>query len=178
GRMPVDRGAALASTTERVARPLGISMEAAAYGIIQVAAANMSRAIRSVTIEQGHDVGELTLFAFGGAGPLHAADVARESGISRILVPQEPGTMCARGALLSDVSLDFVRMQLAPADDAGWSQACAALDAMIGEGDRWLAAERVDAALRRFEILIDAHYQGQTHEIRVPLDRVDADGLD
>ena len=178
GRMPVDRAAAMASIEERIARPLGISAEGAAFGIIQVAAANMSRAIRSVTIEQGHDIADITLFAFGGAGPLHAAEVARESGIGRILVPQEPGTMCARGALLSDVSLDFVRMQLLPAAAAGWEKACAALRDMISEGDQWLEIEKVDPALREFHLAIDAHYAGQNHDIRVPLDAVDDGGLD
>jgi len=157
--------------------PLGISVEAAAFGIIEVAAANMSRAIRSVTTEQGHDVAQLALFAFGGAGPLHAAEVARESGIGRILVPQEPGTMCARGALLSDVSLDFVRMQLTPATPGAWAGACEALHVMVKEGDDWLAAEKVGPALRDFDLAIDAHYAGQSHEIRVPLDSVDEAGL-
>lgn len=178
GRMPVDREAALASIEARIARPLGISVEAAAFGIIQVAAANMSRAIRAVTTEQGHDVGELALFAFGGAGPLHAAEVAREAGIQRILVPQEPGTMCARGALLSDVSLDFVRMQLTQATAESWSRACAALREMIAEGDRWLSLEKVESGARHFDLAIDAHYAGQSHEIRVPLDSVDEQGFD
>jgi N-methylhydantoinase A len=178
GRMPVDREAALASIEARIARPLGLSVETAAFGIIQVAAANMSRAIRAVTTEQGHDVGELALFAFGGAGPLHAAEVAREAGIHRILVPQEPGTMCARGALLSDVSLDFVRMQLTPATAESWSQACAALREMIAEGDRWLSSEKVESGARQFDLAIDAHYAGQSHEIRVPLDNVDEQGFD
>jgi N-methylhydantoinase A len=177
GRMPVDRDAAMTSIEARIARPLGISVETAAFGIIQVAAANMSRAIRAVTTEQGHDVSELTLFAFGGAGPLHAAEVARESGITRILIPQEPGTMCARGALLSDVSLDFVRMQLAPATSGTWVRACKALREMVEEGDRWLASEKVDPALRDFNLAIDAHYAGQSHEIRVPLDTADEAGL-
>jgi N-methylhydantoinase A len=178
GRMPVDRDAAMASIEARIARPLGISVEAAAFGIIQVAAANMSRAIRAVTTEQGHDVAELTLFAFGGAGPLHAAEVARETGIRRILVPQEPGTMCARGALLSDISLDFVRMQLTLATSDAWVRACEALRAMVAEGDRWLASEKVDPALRDFNLAIDAHYAGQSHEIRVPLDTAADAGLD
>lgn len=178
GRMPVNREAALTSIETRIARPLGISVEQAAFGIIQVAVANMSRAIRAVTTEQGHDVSELALFAFGGAGPLHAAEVARESGIGRILVPQEPGTMCARGALLSDVSLDFVRMQLALATPDAWARACQALRAMTEEGDRWLASEKVDPTLRGFDLAIDAHYAGQSHEIRVPLDTADAEGLD
>ncbi len=178
GRMPVDRAAAVAAIEAGIARPLGISVEEAAYGIIQVAAANMSRAIRAVTTEQGHDVADLTLFAFGGAGPLHAADVARECGIARILVPQEPGTMCARGALLSDVSLDFVRTQLNPATPENWTRACAALRAMREEGDRWLAAEKVPPPLRRFNLAIDAHYDGQNHEIRVALDDARDEGLE
>ena len=178
GRMPVNRAAAVAAIEARIAGPLGIGVEQAAYGIIQVAAANMSRAIRAVTTEQGHDVADLALFAFGGAGPLHAADVAREAGIARIIVPQEPGTMCARGALLSDVSLDFVRMQLAAATQANWVTACRALREMVGEGERWLAAEKVEAALRRCNLAIDAHYDGQNHEIRVALDDVDEDGLE
>ena len=178
GRMTVDRDAALAAIERRIARPLGISVEAAAHGIIQLAAANMSRAIRAVTTEQGHDLGELALFAFGGAGPLHAADVAREAGIARIVVPQEPGTMCARGALLSDVSLDFVRMQLAPASPEAWARSCAALRQIVDEGDRWLASENVDPQLRSFELAIDAHYAGQSHEIRVPLDSIEEAGLE
>jgi len=178
GRMPVDREAALNSIEMRIARPLGISVEEAAFGIIQVAVANMSRAIRAVTTEQGHDVSELALFAFGGAGPLHAAEVAGESGIGRILVPQEPGTMCARGALLSDVSLDFVRMQLAPATSGTWARACKVLREMVEEGDRWLASEKVAPAMRGFELAIDAHYAGQSHEIRVPLNTADDSGFE
>lgn len=177
GRMPVSRDAAMASIEARIARPLGISVEEAAYGIIQVAAANMSRAIRAVTTEQGHDIADITLFAFGGAGPLHATEVARESGIGRILVPQEPGTMCARGALLSDISLDFVRMQLVQATPEGWAQACKELREMVDEGNCWLDVEKIEPALRDFHIAIDAHYAGQNHDIRVPFDAIDNDGL-
>jgi len=178
GRMPVDRAAALAALEEKIARPLGISVEQAAYGLIQVAAANMSRAIRAVTTEQGYNVAELALFAFGGAGPLHAAEVAREAGIQRIIIPQEPGTMCARGVLLSDVSLDFVRMQLAKVTPDNWLAACRALREMIAEGDAWLASENMPADRRSFQLTIDAHYAGQSHEIRVSIDEPDEDGLE
>lgn len=178
GRMPINRASALMAIEERIGRPLGIPCEEAAYGILQVAVANMSRAIRAVTTEQGHDIADITLFAFGGAGPLHAAEVARESGIRRILVPQEPGTMCARGALLLDVSLDFVRMQLAEATPQGWARAWDALGEMLAEGDAWLETEKVDVGLREFHLAIDAHYAGQTHDIRVPLKGVDCNDLD
>lgn len=177
GRMPVDRSAAWAAIQARIADPLGISVEKAAYGILQVAAANMGRAIRAVTTEQGHDLSELTLFAFGGAGPLHSSEVARECGIRRILVPQEPGTMCARGALLSDISLDFVRMQLSIATQDSWNAAREAFRTMLDEGDRWLSSEKVAKELRSFRLAIDAHYEGQNHELRVVLDDLDEGGL-
>jgi len=112
GRMPVDEAAARAAIAEKVARPLGLSVEEAALGIIRIAVANMSRAIRSVSTERGHDVDSFALMAFGGAGPLHGVDVAVECNIPKVLVPAEPGTMCARGILLSDISFDFVRSEL------------------------------------------------------------------
>ncbi|WP_010161948.1 hydantoinase/oxoprolinase family protein [Sphingomonas sp. PAMC 26617] len=177
GRMPVDRAAALSALEEKIARPLHISVEQAAYGLIQVAAANMSRAIRAVTTEQGYNVAEIALFAFGGAGPLHASEVAREAGIGKIIVPQEPGTMCARGVLLSDVSLDFVRMQLAKVTPESWLEACRALREMIAEGNNWLASERMPEDRRSFELTIDAHYAGQSHEIRVGVDEPDENGF-
>jgi N-methylhydantoinase A len=86
--------------------------------------------------------------------------------------------MCARGALLSDVSLDFVRMQLVVATPDTWRDACAKLREMEEQGDRWLASEQVARSDRRFELAIDAHYTGQSHEIRVPLDAADTAGYD
>src|SRR5258708_10252309 len=137
----------------------------------------MGRAIRAVTTEQGHDLSELTLFAFGGAGPLHSSEVARECGIRRLLVTQEPGTMCARGALLSDISLDFVRMQLSVATQDSWNSAREAFRGMLDEGDQWLSSEKVAKELRSFRLAIDAHYEGQNHELRVVLDDLDEGGL-
>ena len=100
-----------------MAGPLGLEVETAAHGILRIANANMSRAIRSVSTERGYDIKEFALFAYGGAGPLHAAEIAVECGIPTVIVPQEPGTMCARGMLLSDISLDFVRSEIAEAKE-------------------------------------------------------------
>ena len=118
--MQVDEDAARRAIAERIAAPMGLSVEQAALGIIRIAVANMSRAIRSVSTEKGHDVREFALFPYGGAGPLHAAAVAAECDIGRVLVPVEPGTMCARGILLSDVSLDLVRSEITAADAQNW----------------------------------------------------------
>ncbi len=91
GRMPVDAAAARRVIAQRVAEPLSLSIEDAAEGIIRIANANMARAIRSVSTERGYDLGEFSLYAFGGAGPLHALEVAQECGIGTVIVPQGAG---------------------------------------------------------------------------------------
>jgi N-methylhydantoinase A len=167
GRMVVDRAAAVAVIEERIAGPLGLTVEEAAFGILRIATASMSRAIRAISTEHGHDPGDFVMFAFGGAGPLHAAEVAQECGIGSVLVPHEPGTMCARGILLADISRDFVRTQLALLDDARWAEVGRLTKQMLDEGDAWLEHERVPAGQRRFHLAVDARYRGQTHDIRV-----------
>lgn len=82
----------------------------------------MSRAIRSVSTEHGYDLSTFALFAFGGAGPLHAMDVASECGIPVVVIPQEPGTMCAGGMLLTDVFFDFVAIDIAVVDGQSWTR--------------------------------------------------------
>ncbi|OZI21342.1 5-oxoprolinase [Bordetella genomosp. 9] len=173
GRMPVDRARAAAAIESGIARRIGVTVEEAAHGILRIATANMSRAIRAVSTEHGHDPADFTLLAFGGAGPLHAAEVARECGIGHVLVPHEPGTLCARGILLADVSRDFVRTQLCPLTDDSWRTVLDDLREMSRQGDEWLARERVPQANRRFYLHIDGRYRGQTHDIRVRLEALD-----
>ncbi|MBI0538629.1 hydantoinase/oxoprolinase family protein [Roseomonas sp. KE2513] len=169
GRMKVDEAAARHAIEERIAKPLGLSVEAAALGIIRIAVASMSRAIRSVSTEKGHDLGRFALFPFGGAGPLHAGAVARECGIRRVLVPQEPGTMCARGILMSDISLDFVRSEIAEATGENWPGIMARFEAMARQGGEWLEASQVEPVRRTVHRVIDARYKGQNHEVQVRL---------
>lgn len=173
GRMKVDRERAVAVIEERIARPLNLSVEEAAHGILRIATANMSRAIRAVSTEHGHDPADFVLFAFGGAGPLHAAEVAHECGISSVLIPQEPGTLCARGILLADISRDFVRTQLTLLSDDSWRTVAHQMREMLAEGDAWLERERVPQVQRRFHLNIDARYRGQTHDIRVQVNAVE-----
>lgn len=173
GRMKVDRQRAVDVIEEKIARPLGLSVEEAADGILRIATANMSRAIRAVSTEHGHDPSDFVLFAFGGAGPLHSADVARECGINSVLVPHEPGTLCARGILLADISRDFVRTQLAMLDDASWRDVAWLMGEMLREGEQWLVDESVSQELRQFHLYIDARYRGQTHNIRVQVNSVE-----
>jgi N-methylhydantoinase A len=130
----------------------------------------MARAVRAVSTERGHDIRKFALCAFGGAGGLHAAELARDCGIGTLLIPQEPGTMCARGILLSNISMDFVQTLMAGAGQAGWLAVQQALDALDGKARAWLADEGVAASDQRLAAVIDARYQGQNFEIPVPLE--------
>ncbi|HEY8288026.1 MAG TPA: hydantoinase/oxoprolinase family protein, partial [Acetobacteraceae bacterium] len=173
GKMAVDAAAARAAIAASVADPLSLSVEQAALGVIRISVSNMSRAIRTVSTERGYDVGDFVLLPYGGAGPLHAVAVAMECGIRRVLVPLQPGTLCARGILLSDASLDLVRSEIIEADAELWPHIAAHFAAMAKQGKGWLDDERIDASSRRFDAGIDARYKGQNHEVQVRLPSAD-----
>jgi N-methylhydantoinase A len=177
GRMTLDPEAARAVIAERIARPLRLSVEDAAHGIIQIANAGMSRAIRSVSVEKGFDIARFALAAFGGAGPLHAAEVAVECAIPRVLVPREPGTLCARGMLLTDLSADHVRSHFADAGAVSWRAILDLFAAMEAEGEAWLVREGVAPADRLFRRGLDARYRGQNFEVKVACDGLGPDDL-
>ena len=106
---------------------------------------------------------------FGGAGPLHATEVAAECSIPVVIIPREPGTMCARGILLADIALDFVRSEICPLDEAAWARAAELFDEMAAEGDAWLEGEGVPPARRATARTVELRYEGQNFEVRVPL---------
>ena len=178
GRMQVREAAAREAIEAKIARPLGLTVEQAALGIIRIAVANMSRAIRAVSTEKGHDLANFALFPFGGAGPLHASAVARECGIRRVLVPQEPGTMCARGILMSDISLDFVRSEVVQATETSWPTIMERFVGMMAQGRDWLDASQVPEGRRAFARVVDARYKGQNHEVQVTLPQAGGFTLD
>jgi N-methylhydantoinase A len=113
GGMQLDRAAAAAAVERNVATPLGLSVQEAAAAIVAVADANMAAAIRLVSIQRGHDPRDFAIVAFGGAGPLHAVDLARELSIPTVLVPPHPGVTSALGCLLVDVRHDLSAMVIA-----------------------------------------------------------------
>src|SRR5262249_62025418 len=102
-------GAAAEAALARLGRPLGMDVTAAADGIVHIAATAMSYAVKGVTTERGFDAGDFVLVAYGGAGPLHAVDVAREIGIRKVIIPGAPGVFSAFGMLFSDLRYDYVR---------------------------------------------------------------------
>ncbi|MDX8507269.1 hydantoinase/oxoprolinase family protein [Mesorhizobium captivum] len=176
GAMPVDRAAASGAVTAMAAK-IGVSSDNAADGIIRIAVANMARAIRSISIERGCDVKDFALVAFGGAGPLHATFVADEVGIPTVLVPEAPGTMCARGVLLSDISRSFVKSHVRVLSDASWREVLDQAQAMALEAEQWLVSEGVPEALRGYVRMIEARYIGQNFEVRVEDDLADKEAF-
>jgi len=129
----------------------------------------MTRGIRVVSIERGHDPRGLTLVPFGGAGPMHGSPLARELSIPRLLVPPTPGILCALGMLVADLRHDLVRTHLAPHADLSAEAARAVLDPMLDEAQHLLAADRVPKARQRIEMRVDMRYIGQSYELPLPL---------
>src|SRR5205085_8087115 len=118
-------------------------LTSAAAGILTVAHANMSRGIRVVSVERGHDPRGFTLIPFGGAGPMHGSPVARSLGIPRLLIPPTPGILCALGMLVADLRHDRIQTHLAAHRDLSVNAARAILDPMLEEARRLLEADRV-----------------------------------
>jgi len=170
GRLPVDLMAARRVLQEQIAAPLGLPLESAAEGILRIANAGMARAIRSISTERGHDLRRFALFAYGGAGPLHAGDVARELGMPRVIVPAEPGTLCARGILHSDLSFDLAKTRITPVHPKIWPEIAAAFAELARSAAEILDREQVPEADRRALYGIDARYEGQNFEVHVALD--------
>jgi N-methylhydantoinase A len=166
GAMPVDREAAR-NAISTVAEKIGRSVEDTAWGIIRIAVANMARAIRAVSMDKGHDLKHFALMAFGGAGPLHASLVAAETGLSTVIIPESPGTMCARGVLLSDVTRDFVSTQIKRAQGESWTAITTAVAGLERQALDWLEAETIPDEKRALQHIVEARYAGQNHEIRV-----------
>ncbi|RVC82569.1 hydantoinase/oxoprolinase family protein [Mesorhizobium sp. M4A.F.Ca.ET.022.05.2.1] len=169
GTMPIDFEGARRVIEEKIAKPLGMSVEQAAYGVIRIAVSNMARAIRAVTTQRGIDMRDYAFITFGGAGPLHGVETAVECGLSKVIAPKEPGTMCARGILVSDTSFDFVQSKICSFVCEEWPSIVAEIDVLRGEAERWLASEDVPTSQRQYDNMLEARYYGQNHEVQVPL---------
>lgn len=166
GAMPMQRGAA-EKVIGDLADKLALSPERTALGIIAIAVANMVRGIRSVSIERGYNPAEFSLFAFGGAGPLHAVDVAHNLGMRRVVVPLHPGLLCAQGLLVADHREDFVRSAAIPLNADAAEILRQAHAELVVTAEDWFRAEDIAPAKRQLEVGLDMRYVGQNFEINV-----------
>jgi len=168
GKMQLDRDAA-ARAVARIAEPLGLGITEAAWGIHQVVNENMAGAARIHAVERGKDPRRYPVFAFGGAGPVHAYRVARILGAPELIVPLGAGVTSALGFLVAPLAFDYVRSYYARLDNLDWAKADALLTEMESEGAATLAEAGVARTGLTFRRSAEMRYIGQGFEVSVPL---------
>jgi N-methylhydantoinase A len=172
GELPLDARAARAAIEERIGRRLGLGVEPAAAGILEILDNAMARAIRTVSVGRGHDPRRFALVAFGGAGPLHGCRLAELLDIPAVIVPPRPGVLSTWGLLDTDIRATFVRTvglssrEAARADVSGLEAVWHELEA---QARAWLDAEQVPRDRQRFERGADLRYEHQSFELTCPL---------
>jgi N-methylhydantoinase A len=172
GRMPIEPRLAEESVRRKVGDVLGLDAVRAAYGIIRICVANMVGEIRAITAERGVDPAGYALLAGGGAGPLHAALIARELGIGSIIVPSYPGLLSAGGLIVSDLRIDRLRSFRCRVERDGTDSMVGALDGLVDDVTRALRDEGYSGD-PVIEVALDMKYAGQNWEITVPVGRDD-----
>jgi N-methylhydantoinase A len=166
GQMPLDASRAH-GVLAKLGKELNLTTEQAALGVVAVANAHMERALRVISVERGHDPRRFTLLSFGGAGGLHAADLARELGIRHVLVPPLASTLSAFGMLAADVIKDYTRTVMLPGSTPV-PDLSAQLEVLAERGQREILSESVPAERIRIERFLDMRYRGQSYELIVP----------
>ncbi|GHO89656.1 hydantoinase/oxoprolinase family protein [Dictyobacter formicarum] len=169
GTMSLDSQAAR-QAVDKIATRLNATPEEAALGIIRVVNANMEAAIRVISVERGCDPRDFALVAFGGAGPLHACELAATLRIPRVLVPTVPGVLSALGTLVADTLKDYVRTVMVPSEESE-EVVESVLKELEQQGRQDLASEDIATHNIRIERYLDLRYVGQSYELRIPFEQ-------
>jgi N-methylhydantoinase A len=177
GAQTLDVAAAHAALKQHVADPLKMDVRDAATGIQRIVDMRMADEVRVFAAKRGVDLSSFTLLPFGGAGAVHAAAVAAELGMRRILVPPRPGAFSALGLLCTDVVHDYIRSEVRPLDAVTSEHAEGIFHELETKAREELAAEGMAAAAARFVRELDLRYTGQGYELRTPLDGLFTDRL-
>lgn len=184
GALEVDYPAAERAVST-VAEDMGVDNATAARGIGRIAAVNMAGAVRKVSVEAGEDPRGYVLVAFGGAGPLHAVEVAREVGMASVLVPPNPGTLCALGLLATDIRGEFTHAVLAETSARELGAVNEVLSGLRATATEWLDEQAPEGAKRSITGLARLRYARQNFELTVPIEqsivdsgRIDAEELE
>ena len=173
GEMQLDTAAARQAIKTKLADPLSLTVEEAALGIIRIAVAEMSLAVRSVSVGRGHDPRDFAMVGFGGAGPLHAAEIARELSIPVLIIPRVPGHFSAFGMLLADLRHDYVRTYYKALSECDFAAVEDIFATMEAEGRELLESESVTPERMAFQRFLDMRYVGQEFPIQTPVSAAD-----
>ena len=168
GRLAIRGDKSGASIETYLAEPLGISVDEAASGVLNVVNASMAEALRIVSVERGHDAREFSLVAFGGAGPMHAAELANELGITQVIIPPIAGGFSALGLVASDLKRDYVKTHFTALDEANTNDVAAAFTEMESAAHLMLEEAKIPKSDWRMERAADLRYGRQAYELTVP----------
>ncbi len=167
GRMKISQ-AASRHAVGRLGDQLQLDLMSSAQGVVSMATANMVKAVRVVSVERGYDPRDFVLVAFGGNGPMHAARLARELGMSTVLVPRNPGVLCSLGLLLSDVKASFSLTRLCLLAEESYAGMEKTFEDLNKQSQVWFDHEDISVEKRELKFSVDARYVGQGHELNVP----------
>ncbi|NYE24831.1 hydantoinase/oxoprolinase family protein [Pigmentiphaga litoralis] len=170
GEMRLDVPSAQSAIAERIATPLGLDLLDAANGILRIAVTKMSYAVKGVSTERGLDAAAFTLIAYGGAGPLHASSIAREIGMTHVIIPRAPGHFCAFGMLHSDLRYDFVKTTFRKLADVDFQEINDEFASLAAQGSAALDGAAITPNVVRVTYSADMRYVGQEHSVTVVLD--------
>ena len=174
GRIRLDEAAARDVIQTHIAGPLGLDLITAASGIIAIANAAMANSVRAVTTERGLDPRDFSLVVYGGAGPLHAADIARDLAIRNVIIPDSPGHFSAFGMQTADLRREYARTFVRRLEPGIIEQVKTMCENLRGDAAAWLAEAGVPSEGMAFEHAADMRYIGQEHAVTIALD-IDAD---
>jgi len=169
GRLPIDCDLSY-KAVQKLADKIGMDVMETAKGIVQVSNSNIIKEIKNVTVAKGYNPSDFCLVPFGGSGPLHAAELIEEMNIKKALVPKAPGLLAAYGLLTENMRRDFVQTRVMNLDAESMASFRAQFTALEKEAEKWYAQENIPMDKRGKEYFLDMRYQGQNHEIRVPVD--------
>ena len=167
GRMKLNKQKAI-NSIKQISKKLKISIEQAALGIIGIVNSNMTRAIRAVSVERGHDPRLFSLMPFGGAGGLHAVDIARELSIKNIIVPHSPGILCAEGLLLSNLQETFVKT-CRTSLEGNFRDIEVSIKELKNRAQKWFLNEGQNVGKKSLLLFIEMRYVGQNYELSISL---------
>lgn len=165
GKMKLDMDAARHAIEEHIAKPLNMTIEAAAAGMYRVSCNNMAQGVREVTIKRGFDPREFPMVVAGGAGPLHSCSICEELEIPFQIVPRESSILCAVGMLMADMQHDFVRTFVSHLEHIDWDKLDALTSGMIQDGKHLLEEEQIPEERQDYRIKLDCRYLKQYHEV-------------
>jgi len=168
GEMSLNLDAAREAIRTQCAEPLGLSVEEAAHGIVEIANTAMVNALRLVSVQRGHDPRDFMLVGFGGAGPAHAVRLAEQAGIPRVLIPQGPGTASALGLLVTDVRMEGSSTLIIRSDEIEHSRIASEFDRLEAAGREAHSVAASASGTPLFERTIEMRYWGQSFELSVP----------